>query len=55
MFYIYLIAAFLNVLLLGVAPVLGLPLWLPIASGALCGLGAWRNRGKTRPAGKPRF
>ena len=46
MFAAYLIAAFLNVLMLPVVPMLGITVWLPITSGALCLVGAYNHKGR---------
>ncbi len=44
MFYIYLIAAVMNVFLLALTPWTGISEWLPMASGGLCLFGMYNHR-----------
>ena len=46
MFAVYLTASALNVFVLGIAGMVGIPAWLPITSGLLCLLGAYGARSK---------
>ena len=50
MFTVYLTAAALNVFVLAIAGQIELPAWIPIASGLLCLVGAYRASGKKRGA-----
>ena len=50
MFTVYLTAAALNVFVLAIAGMVGIPAWIPIASGLLCLVGAYRASGKKQGA-----